>query len=176
MPSFRRTPRWRMGLPPRRPKPWWQRLADPLFYLRAVIGISVTALVVVPILADGALALARPIASQTGACRILRVIDGDTVTILCPATGIERARLVGYDAPELFSPKCMGELVAAQQAKWALRGLLLGTAQLRLERAGTDRYDRRLVTIYLGPVPLARKMIHGGYGRSYSGGARDGWC
>jgi micrococcal nuclease len=166
-----------MGLPPRRPKKrWWQRMADPVFYLRAVIVVASVALVIVPMLADGALAVARPMASADGACRVLRVVDGDTVTIWCPASGVERARLAGFDAPELFSPRCSAELLAAQKAKWALRGMLLSGGDLRLERGGLDRYDRRLVTVRVGQMPLARLMIQGGHGRSYGGGLRAGWC
>jgi micrococcal nuclease len=176
MTRFRRATTWRRGQQPRGPMRWWQRLMDPLFYLRAVIPAALTALVVVPLLVDGVLALARPLASEAGTCRILRVVDGDTATIWCPATGIERARLAGFDAPELFSPQCTGELMAAQKAKWALRGLLLRDGDLRLERGDLDRYQRRLVTVSVGPVPLARRMIQGGYGRRYGGGQRGGWC
>ncbi len=165
-----------MGLPPRRPKRWWQRIADPVIYLRAVIVVASVGLVVVPMLADGALAVARPIAADDGDCRILRVVDGDTVTIWCPASGVERARLAGFDAPELFSPGCTAELISAQKAKWALRGMLLSGGDLRLERGDLDRYDRRLVTVWLGQVPLARRMIQGGHARQYGGGARGGWC
>jgi endonuclease YncB( thermonuclease family) len=166
-----------MGLPPRRPeRRWWQRMADPAFYLRAVIVVACVGLVIVPILADGALAVARPMASADGACRVLRVVDGDTVTIWCQGTGVERARLTGFDAPELFSPGCSAELVAAQKAKWALRGMLLAGGDLRLERGGLDRYDRRLVTVWVGQMRLARLMIRDGHGRSYGGGLRAGWC
>jgi micrococcal nuclease len=177
--DYRRPPKWGMGLPPRRPPPrrrWWHRIADPVFYLRAVIFLASVGLIVVPFMADGALAVARPLAAPDGACRVLRVVDGDTVDLWCAATGIERARLDGFDAPELFSAKCTAELIAAQQAKWALRGLLLSGGDLRMERGGLDRYQRRLVTVWVGQVPLARRMIQGGHGRSYGGGTRLGWC
>ncbi len=151
-------------------------MLDPVFYLRAVIAVSVVALVVVPFLADGALAVARPVASAAGDCRVLRVVDGDTVDLWCGATGFERARLDGFDAPELFSPKCGAELLAAQKAKWALRGMLLADGDLWMDRGGLDRYQRRLVTVWVGQVPLARRMIQGGYARSYGGGLRGGWC
>jgi micrococcal nuclease len=145
-------------------------------YLRAVFFVSAAGLVVVPFLTDGALAVARPLAAQDGDCRVLRVVDGDTVDLWCAAAGVERARLDGFDAPELFSAKCTAELIAAQQAKWALRGMLLAGGDLRLQRGGLDRYQRRLVTLWVGQVPLARKMIRGGYARSYGGGQRAGWC
>ncbi len=165
-----------MGLPPRRPRRWWQRVLDPVFYLKAVIFVASVGLIVVPFVADGALAVARPIASAGGECRVIRVVDGDTVDLWCSAAGIERARLDGFDAPELFSPECTGELIAAQKAKWALRGLLFSGGDLRMERGGLDRYQRRLVTVWVGQEPLARRMIQGGHARSYGGGLRGGWC
>jgi micrococcal nuclease len=173
---YRRPARWGMGLPPQKLPRWWHRIIAPLFYLRALIAVSMMALLVIPLLADGALALARPIASGTDNCRVLHVVDGDTADIWCAATGFERARLVGFDAPELFSPKCAPELIAAQKAKWALRAALFGTADLRLQRGKLDRYDRRLVTIWVGQDLLAKRMIADGYARGYEGRLRQGWC
>ncbi len=177
--SYRRPPRWTMGgssRPPGRPRRWWQKLADPLFYLRAVIVASGLALVGLPLLTDGVLTVTRPIAFGADNCRILHVVDGDTADIWCSTNGMERVRFVGFDAPELFSPDCLSELVAAQKAKWALRGFLFGNADLRLQRGGLDRYQRRLVTLWIGATPLAQKMVKAGYARPYSGGFRSGWC
>lgn len=175
-----RTPRpFGMGgtpRPPKRPLRWWHRLANPVFYLRAVIVICGMALVAIPLLADGVLAVSRPMSFGEGRCRVLHVIDGDTVDIWCDATGLERARLSGFDAPELFSPKCALELIAAQRSKWALRVYLFRATDVRLQRKGLDRYDRRLVTLNLDGAPLSKSMIDGGYAKAYGGGARSGWC
>jgi micrococcal nuclease len=174
--DYRRAKRFGIGLPPQKPHRWWHRVIDPLFYLRALIVVSMMALLVIPLVTDGALALARPINSGTDQCRVLHVVDGDTADIWCAATGFERARLVGFDAPELFSPKCASEFIAAQQAKWALRAALFGNADLRLQRGKLDHYDRRLVTIWVGPDLLAKQMIADGLVRGYDGGLRQGWC
>jgi micrococcal nuclease len=141
-----------------------------------VIVVASIGLIVVPFLADGAIAIARPLAAGDASCRVLRVVDGDTVDLWCAASGIERARLDGFDAPELFSAKCTAELIAAQKAKWALRGLLLAAKDLRMERGGLDRYQRRLVTVWVGQMPLSRQMIQRGHARQYGGGLRGGWC
>ena len=174
--DYRRAPRWGMGLPPRRPRHWWHRFADPQIYLRAVIGFSVLALLIIPLLADGALAVARPIASGSDACRVVHVVDGDTADLWCNGTGLERVRFIGFDAPELFSPACATEFVAAQKAKWALRAILFASSDLRLQRGKEDRYDRRLVTLWIGTDLLSQRMIKGGHARAYSGGQRKGWC
>lgn len=152
------------------------RLFDPLFYLRAVVVVAGALLFAVPAVTDAVVALAKPMQSTDGPCRVLRVVDGDTVTIWCAVTGMERARLVGFDAPELFSPGCAAELLAAQQAKWALRGMILRADRLRMTRGGTDKYQRRLVTMWLDGQSLAGRMVQAGYARAYGGGMRHGWC
>jgi micrococcal nuclease len=169
-----------MGLPPRRPNSRWRRLLerifDPMFYLRAVIGICAVALVVLPLVADAVNAALKPARFGNGTCRILSVIDGDTLSVWCTDRGVERARLVGFDAPELFSPGCASELVAAQTATWALRGLIFGARETDIGFEGRDRYDRALVTLRLDGTSVARRMIKDGHGRAYNGGQRDGWC
>lgn len=174
--DYRRPPRWGMGVPSRKPRRWWQRVADPLFYLRAVILLSGLALVAIPLISDGTLALLRPIPAGAQSCRVVRVIDGDTADLWCATAGLQRARLAGFDAPELFSPNCMAELIAAQKAKWALRGLLLTGGPLRLSLGGLDKYERLLVTVWVNGVPLAKVMIAGGHARKYGGEARQSWC
>jgi micrococcal nuclease len=149
---------------------------DPLFYLRAVIVISCLALVVLPLLTDGALAISQPLKSGDTSCRVVRVIDGDTLDLWCSGSGFERARLVGFDAPELFSPDCTSELIAAQKAKWALRGILLTGKVLSLKRGRSDKYDRRLVMITVDGNLLSHRMIEDGHARAYGRGQRQSWC
>jgi micrococcal nuclease len=152
------------------------RVFDPLFYLRAVVVVAGALLFAVPVVTDAVVAVAKPLQSADGPCRVLRVVDGDTVTIWCATTGTERARLMGFDAPELFSPGCAAELLAAQQAKWALRGMILRADRLRMSRGGVDRYRRRLVTMWVDGQPLATRMVQARYARDYGGGERHGWC
>ncbi len=171
----RRPPRRGMGLPPRRPRRH-PRLADPRFYLRAAIVVASIGLIALPAASDAVIAMARPAGDGAGSCRIWQVIDGDTVRMWCPGRGGTSARLVGFDAPELFSPGCPSELVAATKAQWALRLAIWRTDDIALVRQGTDRYGRALVAAFLDGEPLARRMIEGGYARPYSGGRREGWC
>jgi len=114
--------------------------------------------------------------SQVGECRVSRIVDGDTVGLACTGVGSVRGRILGFDAPELFSPKCPSELVAAAQAKWALRAKLWDARELRIVPHGHDRYDRLLVAIYADGRNVSDAMISGGYGRPYDGGRRGGWC
>jgi hypothetical protein len=65
----------------------------------------------------------KPVQAATGDCRIIRVVDGDTVTLMCAEDGMQSARLLGFDTPEKFSPQCTAEFLAAERAGWALRTL-----------------------------------------------------
>lgn len=169
-----------MGLPPRRPQSWWRRalgrVLDPVFYLKLVMIVAGLGLVVLPYGADALNAALKPVASADGDCRVLLVIDGDTVKLVCPGRGVETARLMGFDAPEKFSPRCVGEVVAAEQATWGLRRMIFEANTLALERDGTDRYGRVLARLSLDGQDVARLMIKAGYGRTYAGGLRGGWC
>ena len=168
-----------MGLPPRRPPGrggWRERVLDPIFYLRAVIVVASLALVGLPLVADAVNLTLKSVSAGSEACRIVTVIDGDTVSLWCADRGIVRARLVGIDTPELFSPACLSELAAAQAAAWALRRLIWQSERIEARFDGTDRYARALVDLTLDGVPVARAMIAAGHGRAYDGGRRRGWC
>ncbi|MDW4548195.1 hypothetical protein R5H32_02385 [Defluviimonas sp. D31] len=173
--DYRRPPRWSMGLPPHRKSRSW-RLADPRFYLNAVIVVASVGLIVLPGVADAILAVARPVDSTGGACRIYRVVDGDTVRMWCADGGETPARLTGYDTPELFSPSCPSELAAAIRAKWALRQAIWRAKTVELVREGKDRCGRALVALFVDGEPVRRRMIEGGHARPYGGGRRAGWC
>ncbi|WP_147438882.1 thermonuclease family protein [Roseovarius spongiae] len=174
----RRHPRWDLGTPPDQRNPSRLRRlrhADPTIYLKGVIGLGVVGLIILPLGADAlnAIAGARP---ASGDCRVLSVTDGDTVRMYCPGHGIESARLMGFDTPEKFSPRCASEWTRAVKATWALRRMLWQADGVSLVRSGTDRYGRALVTMTLDGAPVARRMIEAGLSRPYAGGVRQGWC
>lgn len=114
--------------------------------------------------------------APTAGCRVVSVIDGDTVSLWCPQTGTERARLMGFDAPELFSPQCPAEAAKALAATWALRTTLWTAGEVTVRRHGTDRWGRALVDLRADGVPVGRGLIEAGLARPYEGGRREGWC
>jgi endonuclease YncB( thermonuclease family) len=109
-------------------------------------------------------------------CRLAKVVDGDTVALRCPGEGLTRARLVGFDTPEIFSPGCAEEWLAGQAATLKLRSLLWSADRREWRRVGTDRYDRALVRARLDGRDVAALMIASGHARAYEGGRRAGWC
>lgn len=153
-----------------------RRLADPRFYLKLVMALAVGGLVLVPTIADLVNAAMKTADSEQGQCRILRVIDGDTVSLICPEDGMVSARLMGFDTPEMYSPRCLGEFVAAQKAAWHLRSLVQKADRLKLTHQGNDQYGRALVALELDGVDVARLMVRDGHARQYGGGLRGSWC
>lgn len=153
-----------------------RRLADPRFYLKGVIAVALGGLVIVPTIADLVNAGMKTVVSAQGDCRIIRVIDGDTVSLICPEDGMVSARILGIDTPEKYSPQCVEEFVAAEKASWALRTMIQKADRLSLAQDGTDQYGRMLVRLELDGVDVARLMIREGHARQYGGGLRGTWC
>jgi endonuclease YncB( thermonuclease family) len=113
---------------------------------------------------------------DTGAeCRVVQVVDGDTLHLSCP-TGGGPARLTGYDAPELFSPSCLTEWGRGIAATQKLRGAIWRAERIDMTFRGHDRYGRHRLDLRIDGQPVANLMIASGHGRPYHGGARGGWC
>ena len=113
---------------------------------------------------------------MTPHCRVARVLDGDTLDLVCPGRGWLRARIVGYDAPELFSPRCMAERDAAVQATRVLGTWVRLATRTEVAFLGHDHFGRTLVDMRLSGQRVAREMVESGQGRRYFGGLRGGWC
>jgi endonuclease YncB( thermonuclease family) len=111
---------------------------------------------------------------MTRDCRVSGVVDGDTVNLFCVGRGTVRARIVGYDTPELFSPRCAAE--AAERARQALATWAWHATSTEVAFLGRDRYGRGLVEMRLSGQRVAAGMVGGGYGRRYLGHLRGSWC
>jgi micrococcal nuclease len=109
-------------------------------------------------------------------CRVLRVIDGDTVDMACPDTGRFRARLSGFDTPESFEPRCTAEARVARSATERLRGLVAEAASVDARLGDLDRYGRRLVGLTLDGRDVGATLIAEGLALPYRGGPRPDWC
>lgn len=142
--------------------------------LSGLIVAAALAIVAVPLIGD---ALAGQFnAAPQADCRVLRVIDGDTVQIRCPGRGITSARITGYDTPELFSPHCNAELRLALRATWLLRRMIWSATEIAIARGGSDRYGRALIALSVDGESAGRRIIAAGLARPYDGGRRAGWC
>lgn len=118
---------------------------------------------------------------QLAACLLMSwgaliVVDGDTVKL-----DGRNYRLIGFDAPETFHAKCMGEFDLGMKAAHRLQELIDEGAEL--ERLGRDcRYGRECAVLRLHGVNVAATMIAEGLARPYvctvSGHCprRESWC
>lgn len=153
-----------------------QRLVSLRLWLRTALGLAMLGLVIVPALADLVNAVTKTAQSDEGSCRILNVIDGDTVTLMCGESGIGRAQIQGYDTPQTYAPHCMGEFLAAEQAAWDLRTLIRKADRIEIVHQGMNQDGPALVSITLDGIDLSRLMVRTGHARAYGGGPRAVWC
>jgi endonuclease YncB( thermonuclease family) len=108
-------------------------------------------------------------------CRVLSVIDGDTVKLFCPEGGAQAGRILGYDTPEVDGA-CTAEIWAATKATFFLRWKLWSATVIRARVHGRDKYKRALVQVDLDGTNVAQMIISAGLARPYDGGKREGWC
>ncbi len=161
----RRKKHWSLGEPPnaRRRKRRWGRW---------VIWTTLALYLVFGTVGDAAMGLGK----GTTQCKLVAVIDGDTVTIWCGGTTFERTRLTGFDTPEIFSPKCASERWAGLRATLALKGALWAADRIAIFPSGRDRYDRVLARLTVDGRSIGNDLIARDLAWPYSGGARRSWC
>lgn len=161
----RRKRHWQMADPPaRRPR----RLRP----VRWLLFLSIGLLLMFGSLGDAAMGLMK----GTSHCKVVSVLDGDTVTIWCGGAEFERARLTGFDTPEVFSPQCNAELWQGFRATVALKGALWAAGRIGIFPGRRDRYDRVLARLTVDGLSVGNLLIERGLARPYSGGRRSSWC
>ena len=100
------------------------------------------------------------------------MIDGDTIDI----EG-RRIRLLGFDTPEIFSPKCSAEKIRGEAAAERLRQLIMDGDKLLLSKQiSKDKYGRELANFIIDDTDVSNILIREGLARKYSGQQRLGWC
>lgn len=87
--------------------------------------------------------------------KVIKVIDGDTITILTQNKEQIRVRLYGIDAPE--KKQAYGDV-----SKKALSNMIAGK-QVEIKEHGRDIYKRVLGAIFLNNVDINAKMVSNGY-------------
>ena len=146
-----------------------------MFAGNKIAGLALVAFVLVA--CDPAADFELPGSSRAeDSCRVSRVIDGDTVVLTCTGSGVQRARLMGFDTPEVFSPRCAAERAKGMEATRYLRRLLARADTVTFAFRGTDRYGRSLTQMRIDGKNVAGTMVAAGLAVRYSGGKRINWC
>lgn len=132
----------------------------------------------------GLLLLAAVAWAEAPAAGVLRINDGDTITVRLGGKS-ELVRLIGVDAPETSFSKSLARkakqagrsLLAEAQAGAASRAALEGMVQVgdtvhlldgRPQSERRDRYGRRLAFVYLADGRLLNlELIAQGWARAY---------
>ncbi len=110
-----------------------------------------------------------------GDCRVVRVIDGDTLVMACAEAPQTRLRLAGIDTPELRGD-CWQERLLAVRASLFLRWQLYRAGRIGLALSGeTDRYERALGRVLVEGAPVSDHLLDAGLARPYLTGDIS-WC
>ena len=125
-----------------------------------------------PLIVDRAVGAMR----QSGECRLLQVVNGDTFRLSCPVIGRQTAQLLGADTPATRGVGCTEEWVAGMRAKWAARRILWSAGEIDAEIDGFGWADRTLVILRADGAGLASQLVEAGHARSDSGYSDEGWC
>jgi micrococcal nuclease len=91
--------------------------------------------------------------------KVVKIADGDTLTILDSANTQHKIRLAGIDAPEKGQP-------FGTKAREALGDKVFGKA-VRVEVIDVDRYQREVGRIFLGDRFVNMEMVRDGFAWRY---------
>jgi endonuclease YncB( thermonuclease family) len=112
--------------------------------------------------------------------KVVHVYDGDTIRVTVRHNGEFqqwRARMVGYDSPEMkprkTNPKRLEEKRAALAAQQALKEKI-GDQVVTIHCGGWDKYGRLLITVFTRPTNenVNEWMMKAGHGYAYNGGTK----
>jgi micrococcal nuclease len=105
------------------------------------------------------LALTCLIGAETLTGKVVKIADGDTVTVLVQGRRV-KVRLWGIDAPE------RGQDYSKKSTE-ALADLVFGK-EVRVVTHGHDRYGRTVGDIYIGSTFVNEKMVEDGWAWNYA--------
>ena len=95
--------------------------------------------------------------SQNG--QVLRVIDGDTITIITDSQQSQKIRLSEIDTPERDQP--WGQQASQVLSRKVLKKSIVAKA------SGVDRYDRVIAEIFVGGRNINHEMVAEGHAWAY---------
>lgn len=93
--------------------------------------------------------------------KVIRVADGDTITVQDSKNKHIRVRLEGIDCPEIGQP--FGNTARQYTASYCMG------KTVKIEKVGQDRYGRTLAIVWAGDVNVNKALIKAGLAWQYRG-------
>ncbi len=122
---------------------------------------------VLPALALAGLLLLPPPASadRVLAGKVVRIADGDTLTLAVRGSGRIQVRLYGIDAPEVRHKETPGQPFG-RESRLALKSLTLGR-DVRVEVVDVDAHDRAVGVVFEGGADINLALVRSGWAWAY---------
>lgn len=114
-------------------------------------------------------------AEAASSCRVSKVTDGDTLHMTCDGTR-HKVRLLGFDTPEIYSPKCDAELAMGLEATRVMERLVAAGPVTGVTFKGHDRYGRDLAWVSIAGQDLTEAMLASGLAVVYVPRHKPDWC
>ena len=127
------------------------------------------------ILAACAVVLSFSAADAASNCQVSKVTDGDTLHMTCDGQR-HKVRLLGYDTPEIYSPKCQAEKTMGLRATRVMEGLVASGPVTDVTFKGQDRYGRDLAWVEIGGRDVTTQMLASGLAVVYVPRQKPDWC
>ncbi len=108
---------------------------------------------------------AAPAGARTVAGRVVRVADGDTLTVAARGAASVKVRLYGIDAPEVRHKETPGQPYG-RESRQALKSLTLGR-NVRVEIVDVDAHGRVVGVVYESGVDINLAMVREGWAWAY---------
>ena len=114
-------------------------------------------------------------ADAASSCHVTKVTDGDTLHMVCDGAK-HKVRLLGFDTPEIYSPKCEAEMAMGQEATRLMEALVASGPVTRVTFDGQDRYGRDLAWVEVAGRDLTDAMLASGLAVVYVPRQKMDWC
>ena len=129
--------------------------------------------IVAVLLLGSSQAFASPPSSTTPSTEqatVLRIIDGDTISVRLRGGSTATVRLVGVDTPETKKPGTPVQCYGLEATKAATRMAAGQTVTLEFDPVAgdRDRYGRLLRHVFIQKTSMAVQLIKDGFGRAYA--------
>lgn len=114
-------------------------------------------------------------ADAAPACQVTKVTDGDTLHLTCEGQR-HKVRLLGYDTPEIYHPRCASEKEMGLQATRVMEALVASGPVTGVIFKGHDRYGRDLAWVEIGGRDVTTAMLASGLAVVYVPHHKMDWC